>query len=48
MTKSNDLIGATYRLNLQEQRILLVMASKIQPTDQMLVSYRGFYRGDQR
>lgn len=40
VTKSNDLIEATYRLNLQEQRILLIMASKIQPSDQLIASYR--------
>lgn len=40
VTKSNDLIESTYKLSLQEQRILLVMASKVQPNDETLKTYR--------
>lgn len=40
VTKSNELIESTYKLSLQEQRILLVMASKVQPNDETLKIYR--------
>ena len=40
VTKSNELIESTYKLSLQEQRILLVMASKVQPSDETLKTYR--------
>lgn len=40
VTKSNDLIESTYKLSLQEQRILLVLASKVQPSDDVLKTYR--------
>lgn len=40
VTKSNELIESTYKLSLQEQRILLVLASKVQPTDETLKTYR--------
>lgn len=40
VTKSNDLIESTYKLSLQEQRILLIMASKVQPHDETLKTYR--------
>lgn len=40
VTKSNELIESTYKLSLQEQRILLVMASKVQPNDETLKTYR--------
>jgi plasmid replication initiation protein len=40
ITKSNELIESTYKLSLQEQRILLVMASKVQPNDETLKTYR--------
>lgn len=40
VVKSNDLIEATYRLTLQEQRILLVLASKVQPQDEELKIYK--------
>jgi plasmid replication initiation protein len=39
VTKSNDLIESTYKLTLQEQRILLVLASKVQPRDDILKTY---------
>jgi plasmid replication initiation protein len=39
VTKSNDLIESTYKLTLQEQRILLVLASKVQPSDDILETY---------
>lgn len=39
VTKSNELIESTYKLSLQEQRILLVMASKVQPADETLKTY---------
>ena len=39
VTKSNDLIESTYKLTLQEQRILLVLASKVQPSDDILKTY---------
>ncbi|NLP52046.1 replication initiation protein [Bacillus sp. RO1] len=40
VTKSNQLIEATYKLSLQEQRILLVLASKVQPSDEELKAYK--------
>ncbi|MFE7064464.1 replication initiation protein [Sutcliffiella sp. NPDC057660] len=40
VTKSNQLIEATYKLSLQEQRILLVLASKVQPNDEELKAYK--------
>lgn len=40
VTKSNILIESTYKLSLQEQRILLIMASKVQPNDETLKTYR--------
>ncbi|WP_034302611.1 replication initiation protein [Bacillus cihuensis] len=40
VTKSNELIESTYKLSLQEQRILLIMASKVQPQDETLKTYR--------
>ncbi|WP_237562777.1 replication initiation protein, partial [Bacillus dakarensis] len=40
VTKSNELIESTYKLTLQEQRILLVLASKVQVHDDILKSYR--------
>jgi plasmid replication initiation protein len=39
VTKSNHLIESTYKLTLQEQRILLVLASKVQPRDDILKTY---------
>ena len=39
VTKSNDLIESTYKLTVQEQRILLVLASKVQPRDDILKTY---------
>lgn len=39
VTKSNNLIEATYKLSLQEQRILLVLASKVQPSDEFMKQY---------
>ncbi|GED14804.1 replication initiation protein [Aneurinibacillus migulanus] len=33
VTKSNDLIEASYRLTLHEQRIICILAAKIQPED---------------
>lgn len=39
VTKSNHLIESTYKLTLQEQRILLVLASKVQPSDDILKTY---------
>lgn len=40
VTKSNELIESTYKLSLQEQRILLVLASKVEPNDDILKTYR--------
>ncbi len=40
VTKSNILIESTYKLSLQEQRILLIMASKVQPNDETLKTYK--------
>lgn len=40
ITKSNELIESTYKLSLQEQRILLILASKVQPSDETLKTYR--------
>lgn len=40
ITKSNSLIEATYKLSLQEQRILLILASKVQPSDESLKKYK--------
>lgn len=40
VTKSNELIESTYKLTLQEQRILLVLASKVQPSDETLKPYK--------
>lgn len=39
VTKSNHLIESTYKLTLQEQRILLILASKVQPRDDILKTY---------
>ncbi|WP_251434345.1 replication initiation protein [Sutcliffiella horikoshii] len=40
VTKSNQLIEATYKLTLQEQRILLILSSKVQPNDEELKAYK--------
>jgi len=34
IVKSNEMIEASYRLTLQEQRIILYMAAQIQPHDE--------------
>lgn len=39
ITKSNELIEATYKLSLQEQRLLIIAASKVQPQDDELKAY---------
>ena len=39
VVKSNALIEASYRLSLQEQRIVLNLASKIKPTDENFQDY---------
>ncbi len=39
VTKSNELIQASYRLGLTEQRIILYLVSKIQPTDEEFKTY---------
>ncbi|MCE5251369.1 replication initiation protein, partial [bacterium] len=40
MVKSNYLIEASYRLSLQEQRLILLMVSQIKPEDQSFHIYR--------
>lgn len=40
VTKHNDLIESTYKLTLQQQRILLIIASRVQPSDDSLKLYR--------
>ena len=39
VVKQNDLVEATYRLSLQEQRLLLCLCSKIKPDDQDFQPY---------
>ncbi|AGK99586.1 replication initiation protein [Clostridium pasteurianum] len=39
VTKSNTLITSSYDLSLQEQRIILTLASLVQPTDENFKSY---------
>lgn len=40
VTKSNNLITAKYSLSLEEQRIILVLASMVQPEDKKFKSYK--------
>ena len=40
VTKSNELIEKTYQLSIQEQRIILTLASMVQPTDEHFKAYR--------
>lgn len=40
ITKSNTIIESQYKLTLQEQRILLITASKVQPSDEDLKPYK--------
>jgi len=40
VTKSNSLICANYNLTLQEQRIILTLASKVQPSDKEFKEYQ--------
>jgi plasmid replication initiation protein len=40
ITKSNTIIESTYKLSLQEQRILLITASKVQPNDEDFKAYK--------
>ena len=40
VTKHNDLIESTYKLTLQQQRILLIIASRVQPQDDTFKLYR--------
>jgi plasmid replication initiation protein len=40
ITKSNTIIESTYKLSLQEQRILLIAASKVQPSDEDFKAYK--------
>ena len=39
VTKSNTLITASYDLNLQEQKLILTLASMVQPTDEEFKEY---------
>jgi plasmid replication initiation protein len=40
VTKSNDLIEASYRLTTNEQRIILMLAAKVQPEDEEFKRYK--------
>ncbi|MCP1161353.1 replication initiation protein [Bacillus infantis] len=40
ITKSNTIIESQYKLTLQEQRILLITASKVQPSDEDFKPYK--------
>jgi len=40
VTKHNELIQSTYKLSLQQQRILLIIASRIQPKDENFKLYQ--------
>ncbi len=40
VTKSNALITASYDLSLEEQRIVITLASLVQPEDEEFKSYR--------
>ncbi|WP_066297399.1 replication initiation protein [Bacillus sp. FJAT-29937] len=40
ITKSNSIIESQYKLTLQEQRILLITASKVQPSDEDFKPYK--------
>ena len=40
VTKHNELVQSTYQLSLQQQRILLIIASRIQPKDENFKLYR--------
>lgn len=40
ITKSNAIIESQYKLSLQEQRILLITASKVQPSDEDFKPYK--------
>lgn len=40
VTKSNELIEASYKLTMNEQRIVLMLAAKVQPDDQEFTRYR--------
>lgn len=40
ITKSNTIIESRYKLSLQEQRILLITASKVQPSDEDFKQYK--------
>jgi plasmid replication initiation protein len=40
VTKSNELIEASYKLTTNEQRIILMLAAKVQPEDQEFKRYR--------
>lgn len=40
VTKSNELIEASYKLTTNEQRIVLMLAAKVQPEDQEFKCYR--------
>ena len=40
VTKSNELMDATYRLSLQEQRIIAFLTAEIKPDDQDFKSYK--------
>ncbi|MFT9846229.1 replication initiation protein [Aneurinibacillus sp. REN35] len=40
VTKSNELIEASYRLTTNEQRIILMLAAKVQPDDEEFKRYR--------
>ena len=40
VTKSNSLITASYDLSLQEQKLILSLASMVQPTDEEFKEYK--------
>lgn len=40
VTKSNSLITASYDLSLQEQKIILILASMVQPNDEEFAEYK--------
>ena len=40
VTKHNELVQSTYKLSLQQQRILLIIASRIQPKDENFKLYQ--------
>ena len=40
VTKSNSLITANYDLSLQEQKIILILASMVQPNDEEFMEYK--------